>query len=148
MDFSGKNVWVTGAGKGIGYATALAFVEAGAKVTGFDQAFTQEQYPFATEVMDVADAAQVAQVCQRLLAETERLDALVSAAFNLSRAESARLFEAERVFVNGLPAHSASSRPEEGDMVSVRGLGRFRFEGALGETRKGRLRVSLRIYGR
>ncbi len=39
MDFSGKNVWVTGAGKGIGYATALAFVEAGAKVTGFDQAF-------------------------------------------------------------------------------------------------------------
>ncbi len=31
MDFSGKNVWVTGAGKGIGYATALAFVEAGAK---------------------------------------------------------------------------------------------------------------------
>lgn len=51
MDFSGKNVWVTGAGKGIGYATALAFVEAGAKVTGFDQAFTQEQYPFATEVM-------------------------------------------------------------------------------------------------
>ncbi len=37
MDFSGKNVWVTGAGKGIGYATALAFVEAGAKVTGFDK---------------------------------------------------------------------------------------------------------------
>lgn len=80
MDFSGKNVRVTGAGKGIGYATALAFVEAGAKVTGFDQAFAQEQYPFATEVMDVADAAQVAQVCQRLLAETERLDVLVNAA--------------------------------------------------------------------
>ena len=80
MDFSGKNGWVTGAGKGIGYATALAFVEAGAKVTGFDQAFAQEQYPFATEVMDVADAAHVAQVCQRLLAETERLDVLVNAA--------------------------------------------------------------------
>lgn len=30
--------------------------------------------------MDVADAAQVAQVCQRLLAETERLDVLVNAA--------------------------------------------------------------------
>lgn len=45
MDFSGKNVWVTGAGKGIGYATALAFVEAGAKVTGFDQAFTRSNIP-------------------------------------------------------------------------------------------------------
>ena len=30
MDFSGKNVWVTGAGKGIGYATALAFAQGGA----------------------------------------------------------------------------------------------------------------------
>lgn len=36
MDFSGKNVWVTGAGKGIGYVTVLVFVEAGVKVTGFD----------------------------------------------------------------------------------------------------------------
>lgn len=45
MDFSGKNVWVTGAGKGIGYATALAFAEAGAKVTGFDQAFTRSNIP-------------------------------------------------------------------------------------------------------
>ncbi len=27
FDFSGKSVWVTGAGKGIGYATALAFVD-------------------------------------------------------------------------------------------------------------------------
>ncbi|EBB9861829.1 2,3-dihydro-2,3-dihydroxybenzoate dehydrogenase, partial [Salmonella enterica] len=28
FDFSDKTVWVTGAGKGIGYATALAFVDA------------------------------------------------------------------------------------------------------------------------
>ena len=81
-------------------------------------------------------------------AASERLDALVAAAFRLSRAESARLFEAERVFVNGLPARSSSAKPEPGDIVSVRGMGRFRFEGALGETRRGRLRVSLRIYGR
>lgn len=67
FDFSDKTVWVTGAGKGIGYATALAFVDAGARVIGFDREFTQENYPFATEVMDVADAAQVAQVCQRVL---------------------------------------------------------------------------------
>lgn len=81
-------------------------------------------------------------------AASERLDALVAAAFRLSRAESARYFEAERVFVNGLPARSASSKPEPGDIVSVRGLGRFRYEGALGETRRGRLKVGLRIYGR
>lgn len=80
FDFRGKTVWVTGAGKGIGYTTALAFVEAGAQVTGFDCEFAQPNYPFTTEVMDVADAGQVAAVCQRLLARTERLDVLVNAA--------------------------------------------------------------------
>ncbi|ECQ5052260.1 2,3-dihydro-2,3-dihydroxybenzoate dehydrogenase [Salmonella enterica] len=80
FDFSDKTVWVTGAGKGIGYATALAFVDAGARVFGFDREFTQENYPFATEVMDVADAALVAQVCQRVLQKTPRLDVLVNAA--------------------------------------------------------------------
>lgn len=80
FDFSDKTVWVTGAGKGIGYATALAFVDAGARVIGFDREFTQENYHFATEVMDVADAAQVAQVCQRVLQKTPRLDVLVNAA--------------------------------------------------------------------
>ncbi|EAN1687202.1 2,3-dihydro-2,3-dihydroxybenzoate dehydrogenase [Salmonella enterica] len=80
FDFSDKTVWVTGAGKGIGYATALAFVDAGARVIGFDREFTQESHPFATEVMDVADAAQVAQVCQRVLQKTPRLDVLVNAA--------------------------------------------------------------------
>lgn len=80
MNFSGKNVWVTGAGKGIGYATALAFAGAGARVTGFDLAFEQQNYPFATEVLDVASAADVARVCARLLAQQERLDVLVNAA--------------------------------------------------------------------
>lgn len=80
MDFAGKTVWVTGAGKGIGYATALAFAKAGAQVTGFDRAFDGEHYPFATEVLDIADAEQVAQVCSRVLAQSARLDVLVNAA--------------------------------------------------------------------
>lgn len=88
IDFSDKTVWVTGAGKGIGYATALAFVDAGARVIGFDREFTQENYPFATEVMDVADAAQVAQVCQRVLQKTPRLDVLVNAAGILRMGET------------------------------------------------------------
>ena len=86
LDFRGQTVWVTGAGKGIGYATALAFVEAGANVTGFDLAFDGESYPFATETLDVADADQVREACSRLLANTERLDVLVNAAGILRRA--------------------------------------------------------------
>ena len=80
FDFHGKTVWVTGAGKGIGYATALAFVEAGAEVTGFDLAFDQDDYPFATLKMDVADPQQVMLVCTPLLHDLTRLDVLVNAA--------------------------------------------------------------------
>lgn len=79
-DFHGKTVWVTGAGKGIGYAAALAFVDAGARVVGFDLAFDQPYYPFATEVLDIANAAQVADVCGRRLRAEARLDVLVNAA--------------------------------------------------------------------
>ena len=88
LDFRGQTVWVTGAGKGIGYATALAFVEAGANVTGFDLAFDGERYPFATETLDIADADRVREVCSRLLANTERLDVLVALTVGLELAGS------------------------------------------------------------
>lgn len=80
IDFSGKQVWVTGAGKGIGYHTALAFCEAGATVVGFDLAFPLEDYPFTAQELDVADAEQVASVARRLLAAAPELDVLVNAA--------------------------------------------------------------------
>lgn len=91
LDFNGQTVWVTGAGKGIGYATARAFVEAGARVVGFDLAFEQDDYPFEREMLDVADAAAVAQTCQRLLAATPRLDVLVNAAGILRMGATAEL---------------------------------------------------------
>ncbi|MDN8542419.1 2,3-dihydro-2,3-dihydroxybenzoate dehydrogenase [Erwinia sp. BC051422] len=80
LDFTNKHIWVTGAGKGIGYATALAFHEAGATVVGLDLAFPQADYPFQTVELNVADAQQVKAVCQRLRPETPRLDVLVNGA--------------------------------------------------------------------
>lgn len=80
FDFTGKTVWVTGAGRGIGFATAQAFASAGATVVGFDLAFTGDDYPFITQQLDVSNAGQVAQVCAQRLAATPRLDVLVNAA--------------------------------------------------------------------
>lgn len=79
-DFGGKQVWVTGAGQGIGLHTALAFQQAGATVTGFDKTFSGDDYPFRTEVMDITDSQAVAAVCQRLLTEQPVLDVLVNGA--------------------------------------------------------------------
>lgn len=80
QDFSGKIVWVTGAGQGIGYHTALAFHRAGATVIGFDLRFPHPETPFRSEILDVADPQQVRTCCQRVLAEIPHLDVLVNAA--------------------------------------------------------------------
>ncbi|MBK4714693.1 MULTISPECIES: 2,3-dihydro-2,3-dihydroxybenzoate dehydrogenase [Tenebrionibacter/Tenebrionicola group] len=80
QEFQGQTVWVTGAGRGIGYQTALAFRLAGARVVGFDLTFALGDYPFATEVVDVSSADEVNAVCRRLLQDTGRLDVLVNAA--------------------------------------------------------------------
>ncbi|WP_263261270.1 2,3-dihydro-2,3-dihydroxybenzoate dehydrogenase [Pseudomonas entomophila] len=80
LDFSGKRVWVTGAGQGIGLHTAMRFQAAGAEVVGLDRQFPEADYPFRTVVMDVTDPQQVEQVCQQLLNERRRLDVLVNGA--------------------------------------------------------------------
>ncbi len=81
FDFTDKQVWVTGAGQGIGLATALMFHQAGARVVGLDKTFhAGTDYPFLTQSVDVADAAQVKSVAQALLAQFPRLDVLVNAA--------------------------------------------------------------------
>ncbi|WP_369789566.1 2,3-dihydro-2,3-dihydroxybenzoate dehydrogenase [Rouxiella sp. WC2420] len=80
LEFANKRVWVTGAGQGIGYTTALAFVKAGAEVIGFDRHFGSSHYPFRTEVLDITDVKAVREVCQRVLAENDRLDVLVNGA--------------------------------------------------------------------
>ena len=77
---------------------------------------------------------------------SERLDALVAAVFKLSRGDSQELFSKERVFANGKLITSASYSPHEGDIISVRSLGRFRYDGVDRETKRGRLRVLVRIF--
>lgn len=81
-----------------------------------------------------------------LVVASERQDALVAAVFGISRSESRALFECDKVFVNGLGNRDTAVSPLPGSIVSVRGLGRFIYEGINRETRKGRLRVDVRIY--
>ena len=56
LDFTGKRVWVTGAGQGIGLQVARRFQAAGAEVIGLDRQFAEGSYPFRTQLLDVADA--------------------------------------------------------------------------------------------
>lgn len=80
LDFSGQQVWVTGAGQGIGWEIAQQFQHAGAEVMGLDQQFSARSYPFRCVSLDISDPQQVQQVCQQLLEQQPRVDVLVNAA--------------------------------------------------------------------
>lgn len=77
-----------------------------------------------------------------------RLDALLCAAWDLSRAEAQRRIAAQTVKVNHLPQTQSDLRLRPGDLISARGLGRARLEKLSGPTRKGRLGVHLLVYGK
>ncbi len=79
-------------------------------------------------------------------AASVRLDSLLALAFKASRSSLTGLIEGGKVFVNGKLVTSNGYQPKEGDVVSVRGMGRFRFGGSKGQSKKGRSCVTLWKY--
>lgn len=79
------------------------------------------------------------------IVSSERLDVLVSALYNMSRSRAQILFNQEKVFVNGV-SKSGSFVAKVGDKISVRGYGRFIYNGVLRRTKKDRCVVELLIY--
>ncbi len=75
-----------------------------------------------------------------------RLDSVVSLFARKSRSDSQSLIGAERVFVNHSVCTSASLRPKEGDIISVRGFGKMRISSIGSETKKGRIRITISKY--
>ena len=75
-----------------------------------------------------------------------RLDSLIALAFHMSRSAVIPLIEGGRTFINGRLSTSNGARLKEGDIISVRGQGRFRLGALEGTTKKGRQFVRLRRY--
>ena len=75
-----------------------------------------------------------------------RLDTILSIAYPLSRSKLTPLIQSGRVFVNGKLITSNGYHLKEGDMISVRKMGRISYTGILSETKKGRYMVSVRKY--
>ena len=75
-----------------------------------------------------------------------RLDSLIALAFKASRSSMVSYIESGQVFVNGKLITSNGYGPKEGDIVSVRGKGRFIFDGVSHQTKKGRCGVHILLY--
>ena len=79
-------------------------------------------------------------------AASVRLDSLLALAFSSSRTKLSGLIEGARVFVNGRLVTSNGYQPKPGDVISVRGMGKFRFAEEGGRTKKNRQCVVLYKY--
>lgn len=83
---------------------------------------------------------------RRVQISSERLDAVISKLFNISRENSSLLFRRALVFINGKCCESISKTPKINDVISVRGYGKFIYRGYESETRKGKLNCIVDLY--
>lgn len=75
-----------------------------------------------------------------------RLDTVLSVAYPLSRSRLTSYIEGGQVFVNGKLITNNGFHLKEGDIISVRHMGRIVYNGILSETRKGRYYISVGKY--
>ena len=83
---------------------------------------------------------------RRIQISSERLDAVIARVFSLSRDDAQGLFAKRLVFADGRELSSVSYVPKDGEVISVRGYGRFIYRGQIGLTRKGKLNVAIEVY--
>lgn len=75
-----------------------------------------------------------------------RADAVAAHVWNLSRGDSQNCFRAGKAFINGVLTESPSAPLKEGDIVSIRGLGRFIYRGVGTLSKKGKSNVRVDVY--
>ena len=75
-----------------------------------------------------------------------RLDNVVASGFSLSRGKAAEAITGGRVQLNWTPCTKADRTVEQGDTISLRGLGKCVLESVGNETKKGRIFVTVKRF--
>lgn len=81
-----------------------------------------------------------------IIVSSIRLDNFVSELANCSRTRALDVIEEGRVFVNSINEFKASKKIEINDIITIRGKGKFIFDGIEKETKSGRLLLNIRKY--
>jgi RNA-binding protein YlmH len=104
--------------------------------------------PVKTTVMDsIPDITPQQGRIFRDTVPSLRLDAVLAAGLNLSRAKAAECILSGQVQVNHLQVMRTDSQLHEGDLLSIRGYGRLAVKSVGAETRKGRFPIQFESHG-
>ncbi len=77
---------------------------------------------------------------------SNRIDSVIAQVYRLSRSAAQELLHTGQVFINGRLVENTSRDLREGDEISVRHHGKFRYLGPVRETRKGKLCIRVERY--
>ncbi|MGF7057302.1 RNA-binding protein [Brassicibacter mesophilus] len=75
-----------------------------------------------------------------------RLDVIISTSCNIPRSKSTSYIEQGKVKVNWQPVISPSYLLDAGDIISLKGYGRIKLLDDLGDSKKGRTKIIVRIF--
>ncbi|MDD3165036.1 MAG: YlmH/Sll1252 family protein [Oscillospiraceae bacterium] len=75
-----------------------------------------------------------------------RMDAVVASGFHLSRGKAAALIEGGKATLNHMPTIKSDKQVSMGDTITVRSLGKLELTTVGGETKKGRIGITISRY--
>lgn len=81
-----------------------------------------------------------------IIVSSIRLDNFVSELSKCSRGNASDIIKEGRVFINSINEIKDSKKINEGDLITIRGKGKFIFDGIEKETKSGRYLVNMRKY--
>ena len=77
---------------------------------------------------------------------SNRLDSIIACICKISRSQASEWIQGGKVFINSKIILNTTYECKLSEIISVRSVGRFLFQGAYGETRKGRLKIQYEKY--
>lgn len=106
---------------------------------------------FSSSEIEVEEIQNINEIEQQKLELTEivaslRLDNIVASLARTSRNKAVEIIDQERVFINFKIETKASKQINVGDIITIRGKGRFEFKEISGNTKKGRYVIKIDKY--
>lgn len=95
---------------------------------------------------DISDIASNETEDRVIQVSSQRIDAVIARVYNLSRQEAVNMFPAGLIFLNGRSCTENARQLKAGDVISVRGRGKFEYAEELNLSKKGKLNCRVQIY--
>jgi RNA-binding protein YlmH len=102
--------------------------------------------PVKSRLADQIEAVEEDEKIINATVASLRLDSIISAGFGLSRTKSAEIIKSGKVRINWEEKDLTSKEIKQSDVISVRGKGRIILEAISGNTKKDRIKITIKKF--